>query len=234
MSIVRGLFLNLLAYLGIGALTAQPIEVIPIIYWLGLLVFVRFVFGLLYFPAKFYTDQKRETNKLTFKDVEIKKYKFPFGHHIGVGLQLLSNKPQTASLTNVVAAASITQKGIPINQEVIKLPLLSKSPAGFQPCPGILNRRDQDKLNELTAIVMANWNENGAWIVEIDGQKRYFLEENVICIVRIAINGELIPPLAGAKLQECLIYCDLLYSKNRKGQKEVSIIRMQRFPEYEY
>ena len=208
-----------------------------------------FVYRLLVIVARKIDTHRREAFRNTWRDIKVERYKYPSKYHAGVGLQIISNKPQhyddfpnmdvgVGEITpEMISVTQVTQNETSKNFVPIKLPLKGKSKGGIGVFSGISNRsyRQQEKTNEyVSGIVVANWDEDQAWIENIDGQKAFNIEEGCYYLSKIEIKSKIIPPGGGKDMEPCEVTCELLYNKNKDGKKEVSISVIDRFPKYEY
>jgi len=112
--ILKGLAINLLSLLGIGAF--RGFDFTDIIYWLVILLIVRFFWFLVYLPSKFYSRKRMEANRLTWADIDIKEFTFPKQSGFGVGLEVISKKHERDFIMNVQAEINnIRRLGISSN-----------------------------------------------------------------------------------------------------------------------
>ena len=89
-------------------------------------------------------------------------------------------------------------------------------------------------MKTLSAIHVANWTDTEAWIIGEGDTKLKNIEEGFIYIVEIAMKGMIYPPAIGKETEGCQIFCELIYQKNKEGNKGVSITKIERYPKYEY
>jgi hypothetical protein len=93
-NIVKGLFLNLLAYLGIGALSAQPMEIKGVLYWLLLLVLGRFILGLFYYPANLYVEARKKQDRFAWENITVRIKELEVRREFrGYAIQVKNEKP---------------------------------------------------------------------------------------------------------------------------------------------
>lgn len=228
-----------------GGIGMNDIWIILISALAGNLIWIIIVFGVSYIhaPVKLYQGKRDEAFRNTWRDIKIEQYSFPPDHHIGIGIRVIVNKPSHYSdIANIDVSVTIDSKIISVQKGKepretynSKLPLLNKSVRGFQPSTGIINSIQEKDLKTLSAIPIANWNETEAWIIGSDNdQKLINIEEGYLYIVEIIMKGEIYPPAMGKEMEDCQIFCDLIYQKDKKGNKVVSITKIERFPNYEY
>jgi hypothetical protein len=237
-NIVRGLIINLLALIGIGNFSSQPVEFVPVLYWLGLLLTGRLLIGLIYFPAKIYSEIRSEAVRFTFQDVEIKEYKFPRESGYGVGLSLISNKPKNHFILLLDAKIqNIKHKGKELLENREKrdgnISILIGSGYHFEKgSGGVLNKSAKNSLAKVSVVPLTKFNNDKAYILIGDGDDE-IIEMEDGSTYRIILNFSAKLFIGGQRdLEGVGIWCDLVYSKNWLQQKVVSLKIIERTPPY--
>lgn len=200
---------------------------------LGLASFVVVLWGwnvLWLVPAKKYQELKIEANKRSWRDVEIKPFHFPENNQLGVGLEVVSNKPDQFKITQVYCLIyEITHSYDVEFRGNMQLPLLSFP--SLQRTTEIINKTQTTKLNSGQIMAVANSDGSKAWIEKNDALTDYAIESNILHKLTIGVDGIL--EHVGT-MDRCLLYCDLLYKKNEQtGKMELSLKITDRNQQYE-
>jgi hypothetical protein len=187
-----------------------------------------------YAPYSIYQEKADEAHKLTFQDIELTPYKFPPNSGYGIGLKILSDKQ--FHITDIDPRIGSVRQRDDTNSEERHLPILIKEGMDFAKGKDIVNRRGFNKWASVSAIPVANWDEEHAWIVAEDGREKsnIFIEKDIVCRVVITIDGTVdAPPRIDLKLEQCTVICDLVYAQEKNGKIGVSMKIFARKPEFE-
>lgn len=188
-------------------------------------------------PAKLYIESREVTFLRTWKDIELKKYEFPENCGFGVGIAIISHKPMFRYGNNIQREYTIESypevESIKLNGRVIyskiKLPLLMiGKKAVFKKSSEILNQRQFSSLVSSVAISVANWNNDEAWLTDLDEQNNLYLEVDKAYFIQIEMRNS---KLEDAPMEGCTVFCDLYYGKDKTtGEMKVSLENLVREP----
>jgi hypothetical protein len=181
-------------------------------------------------PAKIYYELKTEANKRSWKDIEIKPFRFPENTGLGIGLEIISYKSKQFTLTQVYCQIfKITHSYDVEYQGNMQIPLLSLP--SFQRTTDITNKNQTNNLNLGQVIAVAKDDGNRVWIIKNDALTDLTVENNILHKLTIGLDGNL--ESIGA-MDRCTLYCDLLCSKKDPTSKfELSLTITERLPPYE-
>lgn len=200
---------------------------------IGFALFVLVVCGVNGFvvvPAKIYRDLELEAIKRTWKDIEFKPFHFPENSGLGIGLEILSDKPVQIRITNVYCQITeMTRSYDLIFRGNMQIPLLSIS--SLQRTEEIVNEGQLTNSLSGQAIAVANDDGSRAWIQKNDATTDTIIEKDILHKLTISIQGNISDV---GTMDWCLIYCDLLYRENKQtGQMEFVLTVTERKPKYE-
>jgi hypothetical protein len=200
---------------------------------IGLASFVVVLWGwnvFWYMPAKLYREQEKEANKRGWRDIEIKPIRFPANSGLGVGLEILSNKPEQFKINNVCCQINEITHSYDVEfRGNMPIPLLSIP--SFQRTHEIINRSQATQLVSGQAIAVAHNDESRAWIQKNDTITDVTIEKDISYKLNISIDGNV---LDVGSMDRCALYCDLLYDKNEQtGKMELQLRVIEREPKYE-
>jgi len=193
--------------------------------------------------TKLFREKEDEANKLTWKDIEILPYNFPEGSGLGVGLEIISDKPKMPysgkyehageyDITRVIPKVVEVFYAGKNEKTEFTLPLYNIGLADNRRVDFILNRRQlRNEITFAIAMSIVNWNEDSAWLTIIEDNTSYKLDEDVEYKLKISIERATMD-INTMILEPCFMICDLKYHKSKDGEKKVSLKMSYRTPKY--
>lgn len=219
----------------------------------GVFGFAVFVVGLYLYngvwlvPAKLYRKKESQATLPSWEDIEVKEFEFPPTSGFGVGLEIISHKPEIEYMGNVndpyiqdvvPKLSRISKDGVvqnfPLDNYSSALPIVQGGTTfeRFSHIQSIKDlRRDKRKHN---AISIAKYDSERAWITlgTVSNEKIVYLDCGKTHSIEIEIRDARVSPL-DVTMNYFGIKCDLLYDTWEDGKKRVSIKVISRYPEYE-
>jgi hypothetical protein len=196
-------------------------------------------------PAKLYRKKEAQATLPSWEDVEIKEFEFPLASGFGIGLEIISHKPECEYMENICdpyidnvmpKLSKISKDGEAQNFHIdysSTLPVMQGSTT-FERFSHIQSVKDlaRDK-RKYNAISIAMWNNEKAWITlgKKSNESLVYLDQGKTYSIEIEIRDAHVNP-PDVTMNYFGIKCDLLYDMRENDKKSVSIKIVSRYPEY--
>lgn len=204
--------------------------------WAAIMFFYNLIWKI---PAELYIETREQSLLRTWKDIELKVYKFPENSGLGVGIAIISHKPLFRYGNNIQREYTIQTfpeiESMKLNGRIVYsrvgLPLLMVgNKAVFKSSSEILNQRQFNNLVSSVAISVANWNSDRAWLTDLEAQNNLNLEIDKAYSIQIEMRNSI---LEQTPMEGCTVFCDLYYSKDKiTGEMKVTLENLVREPRF--
>jgi hypothetical protein len=184
-----------------------------------------------------------EAWKYTWNDIEVTPFFFPSTFGNAVGLEIISDKNRNVyGGTSREFSINVTKLLIEEFTQVIDIKhprkalyMFATDLVRFPETTTIQNRRDtkiKDNWIKHVVVLVAQWDENGAWIVTKDGVKDLLLEQGKPYGVIVDFNEWSLED--NTMKWGCAVWCNLRHIKSKEGSTVVEIEISKRNPPYAY
>lgn len=222
------------------------IVVLSTLFGFALIILIDFVSNGIYrVPAMFYRERETEAWGKTWNDIEVKLFRFPDTFVNGVGLEMISDKNRKVHNGGISEEFYIEVENVIIEEfshgtvtlnPKRELYMYATDLTKFNETNSIQNRRQaRIKENWIKQVVLlvAQWNNEMAWITTKDNVKDLVLERGVP--YRVIINfTKCRIGLSNFENWGCAVWLNLRYVENAHGAMKVEIDIVNRNPEYAY
>jgi hypothetical protein len=202
-----------------------------------------FLYKLVVTTAQKIAIHETEAWKYTWNDIEVKPFYFPSAFGNAVGLEVISDKNRhmfggTSGEFSIQVHKLLIEEftqGTVIQHPRKDLYMFATDLVRFPETTSIQNRRDtkiRDNWIKHVVVLVAQWDENEAWIVTKDGAKDLLLEQGRPYGIIVDFNEW--------SLQDktmkwgCAVWCNLRHTKNKDGSLAVELEISKRNPLYAY